>query len=111
MFKGMRGRQELEPYEVSLVAAVGPRYKLIRSTNLQGRLVGEEIYDILEDPGEERPLAPGEIDSKTLAALRAGITNPATTRPVDSGLLDDLDPETREGLRALGYVRDEEDSE
>jgi hypothetical protein len=30
---------------------------------------------------------------------------------VDSGLLDDLDPETREGLRALGYVRDEEASE
>ncbi len=111
IFKSMRGRQELKPYEVALGAAVGPRYKLIRSTNLEGQLVGEEIYDVLEDPGEERPLSPGEIDSETLAALRAAITSDTTTRPVDSGLLDDLDPETREALRALGYVRDQEASE
>ncbi len=111
IFKSMRGRQELEPYEVALGAAVGPRYKLIRSTNLEGRLVGEEIYDVLEDPREERPLAPGEIDSETLAALRAAIASDTTTRPVDSTLLEDLDPETREGLRALGYVTDQEASE
>ena len=111
MFKGMRARHELKPYEVSLAAAVGPRYKVIRSTDLEGQLVAEEIYDILEDPGEEHPLVPGEIDSETLATLRAGITSAAITHPTDSGLLDDLDPETREGLRALGYVRDEEASE
>ena len=111
MFEGMKGRQELEPYEVALGAAVGPRYKLIRSTNLEGQLVGEEIYDVLEDPGEERPLSPGEIDPETLSALRAGITHDTATRAVDSALLEDLDPETREGLRALGYVRDQEASE
>jgi Flp pilus assembly protein TadD len=59
-----------------------------------------EVYDLRRDPGETRDLA--RADGKRLAALRAVL---APLRSADAGAgARDVDPATREGLRALGYL-------
>jgi arylsulfatase A-like enzyme len=96
----------LDAYKVELRAAVGPRYKLIVSTDQSGKLVREEIYDLMEDPSETRSLNPSSVDPDSLRPLRRAIGESVPGAPGgDTPPLDGLDEETLESLRALGYVR------
>ena len=96
----------LDAYKVELRAAVGPRYKLILSTDPGGRPVREEIYDLVEDPNELSPLDPSSVNTDVLLRLRAAIRDSMSlSRRGRETSLDELDEETIESLRALGYVR------
>ena len=89
---------------MALNAAVGPRYKLIQSRTIEGTLVREEIFDILEDPNEQQPLSANAVDPSALAALRAVVGEGGTTQHGHANTLDDIDPESRKALQALGYL-------
>jgi len=104
VFERIRPSKRLDRYEVALKAAVGPRYKLIQSTTSEGELVREEIFDILNDPDEQQPLAVDAVDPSTLAALRAVVAKRSGARQEHANTLDDIDPESREALEALGYL-------
>ena len=73
------------------------RYKLIRAPR-------PELYDLREDPGEERDLAAGdprrvEAMERSLTELQARVGS-ASVAPAPQR----LDPEAEERLEALGYV-------
>jgi hypothetical protein len=79
---------------------------LIVSTDQSGKLVREEIYDLMEDPSETRSLNPSSVDPDSLRPLRRAIGESVPGAPGgDTPPLDGLDEETLESLRALGYVR------
>jgi arylsulfatase A-like enzyme len=104
--KALSDTGALDAYKVELRAAVGPRFKLILSTDPGGKPVREEIYDLIEDPNETNPLHPSSVDADSFrrlrAALRYGLRSPHGS---ERAPLDELDQETLESLRALGYVR------
>jgi hypothetical protein len=65
-------------------------------------VLGEALYDRRTDPGERRPLTPGErldhLRRYTLLALeraRADVAQPASA---------ELSEELRQELKALGYI-------
>lgn len=96
----------LDAYKVELRAAVGPRYKLIVGIDPSGKPVREEIYDLVVDPNEANPLSPSSVDADSLRRLRAAIGNGMqSSLRGEAAPLDELDEETLESLRALGYVR------
>ncbi len=76
----------------------GPRYKLIESS-IDGR---EELFDLADDPGEQRSLAAtrGEL-ARTLRAAAASA--PRTAAPTHAAPAMTPDDALRERLRALGY--------
>ncbi len=93
----------LDRYKVELRASIGPRFKLLRSTVRDGRLVREEVYDLVEDPREATPFHPSSVDVDVLEALRRAIrgsTIGQTAMPLEA-----LDEEVLDSLRALGYVQ------
>jgi arylsulfatase A-like enzyme len=92
----------LDAYKVKLSAAIGPRFKVIRATDRDGRLVREEVYDLRDDPRETTPLNPADVDSDVLNALRQAISTHATNQTQTP--LEELDDDVLESLRALGYV-------
>ena len=95
----------LDAYKVELRAAVGPRYKLILATDRAGNPVREELYDLIADPEETRPLDPESVDADAVEALRASIRESMLESFGKEGVpLEELDEETLESLRALGYV-------
>jgi len=107
--KRMELDERFDPYKVELVAAVGPRYKLIRKSDAAGRVVGEEIYDLIEDPGETRPLAPGEGDRAEIERLRASLPPPGTYDVEGTAdPTEEMDEAEVEALKALGYVGEDE---
>ena len=111
VFKRIRPSKQLERYEVALKAAVGPRYKLIQSTTTEGQLVREEIFDILNDPDEQHPLTVDAVDPPALAALRAVVAEKGTAPRGQANNLEEIDPESREALQALGYLSDDDPPE
>lgn len=88
----------LANYAHGLRAAIGPRYKLIRRSD-----GAEELYDLREDPGEERPLDPAGIDPAALARLRAALDRPVPRADGSAGVALE-DPEALRALRQMGYV-------
>jgi arylsulfatase A-like enzyme len=77
------------------------RYKLIEYPTQHG--VYLELFDLEEDPGETRNLA--SVDSERAARLGERLDRwRAEVRRGSAGPLPELDPETRSGLRALGYI-------
>ncbi len=94
----------LEPYRVEQHAAVGPRFKLIRRLDPSGRAVGEEVFDLLADAAETRPLPRSAVDAASLRPLDAALAAAGVTADGEAAGLEDLPPEVLEGLRALGYV-------
>jgi arylsulfatase A-like enzyme len=98
----------LDSFRVRLQAAIGPRFKLIRSIDEGGRVVREEIYDILVDPGETRPLERDVVDARVLRKLEQTLSRHGSFATIGTRRSqDDLTEEEREGLRALGYLGDE----
>lgn len=95
----LRRSKALEPYRRTLRASLQGAHKLILDSNGQA-----EIYDVLADPLEERPLEPAGLED-TVQALRrvAGQPDrvPVKEMPARTG---DLDPQDQEALRELGYM-------
>lgn len=88
----------LDPYKRELEAAISARWKVIRDET--GRV---EIYDLIADPNETRPLGAdvaGEGVTSGLGAFLDVVRGKKTGRA--SELTDD--PAMRAQLRALGYV-------
>jgi arylsulfatase A-like enzyme len=98
------------PAELALLRRGGLKYMALadRPSGAESRLVspGEQLYDLARDPGERRNLAGARPRAATLlrreleamlAAARRGRRPPTlATQP---------DPELREQLRSLGYIR------
>ena len=98
--KDIRDSGALDPYKRELSAAISARYKVIRASN--GPL---EIYDLISDPGETKPLATEAIDADTLKGLVTFLDMSAaraTTHLKSSELTQD--PAVLKALKALGYV-------
>lgn len=96
----IRDSNALDPYKRDLSAAISARYKVIRSSN--GPL---EIYDLIADPNETKPLAADAIDADTLKGLVTFLdlsAAKATSHATSSQLTQD--PAVLKALRALGYV-------
>jgi arylsulfatase A-like enzyme len=97
----LRASGVLAPYERELEAAVGARYKLIRGSD-----GSEQLFDLVDDPGEKRPLEPGRVPLATVGELQGALeaaraaksATPAARAKAPS------DPESLEALRALGYT-------
>ena len=94
----------MNAYKRALVAAVGPRYKLIRSSTGE-----EELFDLSADPGETRPLRPGDVDPEALAGLEAALERLAAREPAPFERTEqEVDEETRKALQAMGYAGEED---
>ena len=55
------------------MAAIGQRYKLIRTASPDAEVLRVEVYDLMNDPGEERPLDAEHVDPDALRALREAL--------------------------------------
>jgi arylsulfatase A-like enzyme len=80
-------------------------HKLITSRE---RRHGDEVYDLSRDPGERVDLGEGDPHHAQLAADAAAYWKQAVVgsdAPATSRATKDLDPETRQRLRALGYLK------
>ena len=106
--KRMR-QSELKAHRRSFRAAIGSRYKVIRSSNGV-----TEWFDLQNDPHERQPLDPSTVPEATRERLEAEL-KPAPNAPAvppddESSEISELEPEdegdaeTTEALRALGYV-------
>ncbi len=96
-------RQEggaLDPYKRELRSAISTRWKYIRGSD--GTV---EIYDLLEDPHEQRPLDPQAVGLDVVKGFEAFIetTKSRVRGHPERGLPED--PEVLESLRALGYTQ------
>jgi len=94
-----RATGALDGYQRELIAARSERYKVIRST-----MGEEEVYDLQFDPAEMRPLPPG-VAIPEVQALRRRLD--ATDYPGGTpfaGATPEMDAETRERMRELGYI-------
>jgi hypothetical protein len=82
-----------------LAAARTPRWLLVR--DLEGG--GDRLYSLASDPGERDPLDPATVPGARdlVRTLEAFARRPGAREPEP-----DLDAETRERLRRLGYVED-----
>jgi arylsulfatase A-like enzyme len=68
------------------------------------------LFDVVADPSEKRNLAgkqPAEVArlAASLARVRAEIGLPAIDATLEAGASPDLDPDTTERLRELGYIQ------
>lgn len=96
----VRNDPALDPYRKALRAAVVGRYKLIRDSR-----GGEEVYDLVTDPGETTPIT--DLDPTALQALRAVAGEPRTlgrSRKDRDAPEATLDEATRAALSELGYL-------
>ncbi len=103
----VRRAGNMQAYERALVAAVGPRFKLIRASD-----GSEELFDLHSDPDELRPLTRTEVEPAALAELEAALARLLAEQPGPLGAEANRpdDPAAVEALRALGYVGEEPES-
>ncbi len=98
----LRASGVLKPFERELEAAIGPRYKLIHASD-----GSEQLFDLVEDPGELRPLALDRVPEPTVIGLRTALDAARAARPAarSATTTEAQDSETLEALRALGYTK------
>jgi arylsulfatase A-like enzyme len=96
-----------------LVAWRGERYKYLASFEaptvdaLYSAPVGsEELYDLLDDPGETKNLAPeaGDLVDANRKKVLSFLERARELRATRKGAEVELDEETRKRLEILGYV-------
>lgn len=105
---GIEASGVLERYKHALWAAQDERYKLVVASDDQ-----ELLFDLADDPREERPLAPDALEPARLGLMRKLIELSRARRPGDSegeggsppSAFEGPDAATLEALRALGYAR------
>lgn len=105
VFAESKGRSS-EPLRSVWIEMQGRRYKYLRQETRAG--VREWLYDLDVDPGETRDRAAGHPE--LLARLRAEVVRREQAAAVVREALGvteeaELDEETREALRGLGYLR------
>ena len=91
--------------------AVEHRGLKLQSAHDEGRgREGEALYDLRQDPAEQSDLlGRGTYEASDLTALRRVLADIGGDGPRESAeVLDDIDPATRERLRKLGYLEDDE---
>ncbi|MBI5363190.1 MAG: sulfatase [Planctomycetes bacterium] len=96
--ENLRASGKLKRYERVLEAVIGPRWKLIRGSD-----GSEELYDLMEDPSEERPLAIGDDNSAFVGSARGVIEVVRASGSTSSRSSVTDDPRVRESLKSLGY--------
>ena len=89
-----------ESFDRDLRALYAPPYKLIRSS--RGRL---ELFHLERDPQELDDLAAREPERAARLAERLEVFEAARPPLFDAAPRARADAETREALRALGYVK------
>jgi arylsulfatase A-like enzyme len=84
-----------------------PEAKAILTFDLERGVFREEVFDLLRDPLETTPLAPGPRLDSLLVRLEGAMPERGAlaTRVLQSGPGREIDPETRRQLRALGYLQ------
>jgi arylsulfatase A-like enzyme len=96
-----------------LVAWRGERTKYIASFEgptvdalYSSPVVSEELYDLIDDPGETRNLAPGDGDAVAASRKKvlAYLERARELRATRAGADVELDEETRKRLELLGYI-------
>jgi arylsulfatase A-like enzyme len=93
---------DLDRYNRELFAAIGPRFKAIRSSD-----DSQELYDLRSDPNELVAIEAQTIGANVLKALLDTITAASDVkRACSTGAT--LDPAARDRLNGLGYIGDEE---
>jgi arylsulfatase A-like enzyme len=90
----------LRPYERGIEAAIDGRLKLIRGSDGTA-----ELYDLLADPGETRPLPADGTDGAALERLHAFLDDAGSPAVPSDEAAEALDARTTEALRALGYAK------
>jgi len=96
-------------FEKELDAAIGPRFKLIRSIDTETGAVEETLYDLLADPDETRPLAPRDVEPALVDRLRRTLAA-ARERAGPEHVADDSvweDEQALDDMRAMGYIGDD----
>ena len=63
-----------------------------------------ELYDLARDPGEHRPLGPDHPEYASFVGLLATAQEAGAAFRIDAAS-EEIDEETLEQLRSLGYVR------
>ena len=93
---------DIRPFAVRQRAAQDARHKLVVRSSGPARL-----YDLAQDPSEDRPLpAAGNPEAERLARLLGATISDAPEAPRDETRgPGGLDAPTRDALRALGYVK------
>jgi arylsulfatase A-like enzyme len=86
---------------MQLLSLRSSRYKFIQTVEGDN----PQIYDLLQDPSERQNLAASSRDLVDLLRQRVRAIRAGERRPEDVVDPDDLDPELREQLRALGYIK------
>ncbi|MFT5052747.1 MAG: arylsulfatase A-like enzyme, partial [Chlamydiales bacterium] len=93
-------------FQNELDAAIGPRFKLIRTIQPGTGEAEETLFDLLSDPDELRPLPIEEADPEVLTRLRRALAltrAEASVRPAtEDGAWDD--EQALEDMRAMGYI-------
>lgn len=99
--KGIRGSNILEPHKRVLRAAISTRYKVIRGSD-----GSQEVFDLLEDPDETRPLELDDLEPAFRTTLRGSLPSPEPPQPADQAESNWpwIDERARKALRALGYL-------
>lgn len=82
--------------EAPQVGARGPRWKYVR------RGAHESLYDLVADPEETRDLAAAEPE--VLRRHRGAVRRWLAAHPFPEAVDDEIDPELRRQLEALGYL-------
>jgi arylsulfatase A-like enzyme len=86
---------------VQLLSLRSSRYKFIQTVEGQN----PQIYDLQQDRLEQQNLAASSGELVELLRQRVRTIRSGERRPEDVVDPDDLDPELREQLRALGYIK------
>ena len=90
------------------IASFALRQKAIQDASWKLITAGDRpatLFDLTADPGEERPLDPKSAEAGTVLAALLDLTYGDLPVAPSTGSWPVLDEQTREALKALGYLR------
>jgi arylsulfatase A-like enzyme len=86
---------------VQLLSLRSKRYKFIQTVDGEN----PQVYDLQRDPAEKQNLSASSAEFVALLRRRVRAIRSGERRPEDVVDPEDMDPELREQLRALGYIK------